>query len=155
MNDAPNWLLHDHRKYEEILSACKSAAERGDWRRAESEITDLISLLKGHFLMEEQVLFPAYEELIGAPRSPTRNLQRDHDLIRQMIKGLTEAIRGEDDTGFAETITSIEELMSQHHEKEEEVFLPMAGHTLLERREQVMERLKRYDWRGAMKSWNA
>ena len=55
---------------------------------------------------------------------------------------------------FEDALAPLEKVLGEHHEKEEDIFLPMAGHALLEKREEVMDRLKRFDWRSSMKSWS-
>ena len=34
MSDSSNWLIHDHRKYEEALKACEIAAGVEEWKEA-------------------------------------------------------------------------------------------------------------------------
>ena len=148
-----NWLWHDHRDYEDILLACARVATAAEWAAAQERLHDLVSLLKGHFLMEEEVLFPAYEGLVDAPDSPTQKLRGEHDLIRDLLGRLSEAVERQDGHQVAEVVSRLEQVMSQHHETEEEIFLPMAQHALLERREEVMERLKRLDWKHSLRAW--
>ena len=151
--NARNWLWHDHRDYEDLLVACADFARVSEWLAAKERFDDLVSLLKGHFLMEEEVLFPAYEALVDAPGTPTGKLRAEHDLIRHLLERLSEAIRTRDGPQVAEVVSRLEEVMSQHHENEEEIFLPMAQHALLARREEVMERLKRQDWKHSLRAW--
>lgn len=148
-----NWLLHDHRRYEDLIRECEQLAAARDWQATERHLHDLVALLKGHFLMEEAVLFPAYEELVDTPKSPTRHLRTEHDQVRQHLAALSQAMRTQDLEGFLDTFMHLKQVMDVHHEKEEELFLPMAGHALLERRDEVMARLKRIDWKGRMQSW--
>lgn len=148
-----NWLLHDHRRYEDLLHECERSAVARDWPSTEKRLHDLVALLKGHFLMEEVVLFPAYEELVDTPTSPTRHLRAEHDQVRQHLTALSQAMRTQDLEGFLDAFMRLKQVMDVHHEKEEELFLPMAGHALLERRDEVMARLKRIDWKGRMRPW--
>jgi hemerythrin-like domain-containing protein len=125
----------------------------GDWQRAEKFLRDLISLLKGHFLAEEQVLFPAYENLVHSPECPTNHLRAEHDRMRDLLRSISLALQQQHSERVLEEFPRLQQMMDRHHEKEEEIFLPMAGHALLEKREEVMERLKRLDWKGALKTW--
>jgi hypothetical protein len=43
--------------------------------------------------------------------------------------------------------------MLKHHEKEEEIFLPMASHLLLERRDEIMRKLKAFDSEKGQRDW--
>ena len=153
MNDAQNWLLHDHRAYEELLLEFKGSAAGGDWDAADRQLHDLISLLKGHFLMEEEVLFPAYEDLVDAPEGPTTNLRADHITIRNLLKELAEALRSRRSKAISEGLQALDAIMANHHEKEEEIFLPMAGHALLKSRDEIMNELKKYDWKYTLRAW--
>ena len=83
---------NDQRDYEDLLVACASVARVCKWVAARERLDDLVSLLKGHFLMEEEVSFPAYEALVDAPGAPTRKLREDHNLIRVSLEGLSEAV---------------------------------------------------------------
>ena len=131
--NARNWLWHDHRDYEDLLRACASVAAAAEWAAAEERLQDLVSLLKGHFLVEEEVLFPAFEDLVDVQGAPTRTLCGEHDLIRDLLERLSAAIGKRDGHQVAEIVTRLEEVMSQHHEKEEKIFLPMAQQALLAR----------------------
>ena len=131
--NARNWLWHDHRDYEDLLRACARVAGAAEWAAAEERLQDLVSLLKGHFLVEEEVLFPAFEDLVDVQGAPTRTLRGEHDLIRDLLERLSAAIGKRDGHQVAEIVTRLEEVMSQHHEKEEEIFLPKAQHALLAR----------------------
>lgn len=153
MHEAKNWLLHDHRHYEEVLVDCKHLALQGDWQGTEQRFHDLVALLKGHFLMEELVLFPAYEGLVAVPRAPTEHLCNEHNRVRQHLKALAQGVRARETQRFIESWSRLDQLMAVHHEKEEELFLPMAGHALLDKKEEVMARIKRFDWRAAMQPW--
>lgn len=125
----------------------------GDWQRAAKVLRDLIALLKGHFLAEEQVLFPAYENLVHSPECPTENLRGEHDEMRELLRSISLTLQQQRAARLLEEFLRLQQVMHRHHEKEEEIFLPMAGHALLEKREEVMERLKRLDWKGALRTW--
>lgn len=148
-----NWLLHDHRRYEDLLYACERSVTARDWSGTEKCLHDLVALLKGHFLMEEVVLFPAYESLIDTPDSPTRHLRAEHDQIRHHLTELSRAVYDRDLEPLLDTFMRLKQLMDVHHEKEEELFLPMAGHALIERRDEVIARLKCIDWKIQMQPW--
>lgn len=153
MNATHAWLLHDHRHYETLLLECEEAVRAGDWQRAGKMLRDLLALLKGHFLAEEQVLFPAYENLVHSPQCPTHSLRGEHDQMRDLLRSISLAFQQQHAARVLEEFLRLRQIMDRHHEKEEEIFLPMAGHALFEKREEVMERLKRLDWKGALRMW--
>lgn len=153
MNATHAWLLHDHRHYETLLGECEEAVRAADWPRAARLLRDLIALLKGHFLAEEQVLFPAYEDLVHSPECPTTHLRGEHDQMRDLLRAISLALQQQQAEQTLQAFLRLQQIMERHHEKEEEIFLPMAGHALLEKREEVMERLKRLDWKSALRTW--
>jgi hemerythrin-like domain-containing protein len=44
--------------------------------------------------------------------------------------------------------------MTKHHEKEEEIFLPMAGHALLAQQDEIKRRLKEFDTETSGRDWD-
>ena len=101
--NASNWLWHDHRDYEDLLRACASVAAAAEWAAAEERLQDLVSLLKGHFQVEEEVLFPAFEELVDVQGAPTRTLRGEHNLIRDLLAELADQM-GVDPEGYYKLI---------------------------------------------------
>lgn len=148
MSESSNWLYHDHRKCEALLSECQEAVEREDWPFAKRLFDELVTHLKLHMLMEEEVLFPAYEEMMDAPRGPTAALRQEHDKIVRLLRDLSTVLKTKRSEHFLESLAPLEAVMSQHHDKEEDIFLPMAGHVLLGKREEISKRLKEFAAKG-------
>ena len=55
MNDTNNWLVHDHRKYDEMLTACEMAAEMADWKDAVNLFNKFTNELKSHMQLEDEI----------------------------------------------------------------------------------------------------
>ena len=147
MNEETNWLYHDHLDLEDLLDDCSAAAKRGDWPGTTRLYGRLLARLKGHMRIEEEVLFPAYEQMPGAPSEPTASLRNDHDAMVRWCRDLHFGIQGQDAGGFLGALKSLRALLARHDEKEEHLFLPMAGHALLGQREEILSRLKGLDWK--------
>jgi DUF438 domain-containing protein len=153
MKKLHNWLLHDHRRYEMLLEECRREVEKKVWSKARDHLDDLVSFLKGHFVMEEQVLFPAYEELTsGLSATSTKLLCHEHDAIRSILKSMHKSLAAGDFLEARQHFHCLVRTMELHHQREEQVFLPLAGHILLIKREEIINRLKRHDWKYAMKA---
>ena len=52
MNKDANWLVHDHRKYDEALKDCEFAAGVEDWKTAIKLFNIFVEDLKLHMMME-------------------------------------------------------------------------------------------------------
>ncbi len=59
MNSTDNWLEHEHSLYENLLSQCMNAVEREDWGTVNQAFNELVTHLKRHMALEEEVLYPA------------------------------------------------------------------------------------------------
>lgn len=100
-------------------------------KRLDSALAFLTDHLMVHAQAEEQVLYPAIAELMGAPGA-TATMSRDHVAIRQMTLDLQALRRQLDTTHFSSTdeqslrrlLYGLYALVEVHFAKEEEVFLP-------------------------------
>jgi len=144
MTDASYWLVHDHKDYEVALHECRQAVEQEDLRSAKRRFDDLRSHLEGHVEMEEKVLYPAYEAVADAPRGPTETLREQHRELLRLLRDCSDVFATRDPEHISEALDTLDAAMTRHHDMEEEIFLPMAGHTLLGSREEVLAALERY-----------
>ena len=115
MSSSDNWLVHEHSLYEDLLSRCQDAVEIEDWSGANFVFRELVTHLKWHMALEEEVLYAAYETAGEAPQGPTTALR---------------VIKTRDSDHVLECLLHLEKQMIKHHEKEEDIFLPMASHIL-------------------------
>jgi hemerythrin-like domain-containing protein len=115
MSASDNWLVHEHSLYEDLLSRCQDAVEIEDWSGADFVFRELVTHLKRHMALEEEVLYAAYETAGEAPQGPTTALR---------------VIKTRDSDHVLECLLHLEKQMIKHHEKEEDIFLPMASHIL-------------------------
>lgn len=146
MNEDPNWLYHDHLDMEDLLEAAAAATRQQKWNTVEHMLGKLVDRLKRHMRIEEEVLFPAYEQVPGTAPQPTEALRRDHDGIVNWCRDLHYATQARDPVAFLGSLQTLRELLAAHDQKEENFFLPMAGHSLTPEKAAVLERLKALDF---------
>lgn len=72
--------------------------------------------LKGHFEVEEQVLFPAVRESIPDPRTVDL-LVREHQEIRQLI----DTLRAANEDGLQDALLAVRTVLTRHIRTEERV----------------------------------
>lgn len=154
MNDSSNWLNHDHLGHEQLLQDCQAAAEQEDWKGVKRVFDKLVTGIKVHMLMEEEILYPAYEAAVNTPHDPTQALREEHTEIVRLLRDLSYVLKTNDSELFLDSLLPLEKMMTKHHEKEEEIFLPMAGHVLFEQRDEIMRRLESFDPKASSRSWD-
>lgn len=130
MNSAQNWFVHDHSQHEENLARCKEAIKQEDWEQAGLIFEEFLKELKTHIVYEEEEVFPIYDALVKISHDPLRSLRADHDRIISFLKDMQQFIRTRDSENGLECLLRLEVEISKHEEKEEEIFLPMAGYVL-------------------------
>lgn len=153
MSENANWLNHDHLEYETLLYDCNAAAEQEDWKSARVLFQKLVSHLKVHMRIEEEILYPAYENAVNVPQDPTQALREEHDEIVRLMRDLSRVLKTNDSQLFLESLLPLERVMLKHHEKEEEIFLPLASHLLLDRRDEIVHKLQAFDGEKGQRNW--
>lgn len=154
MNSDDNWLVHDHSVYEDILFKCQDFVESGEWEEAKRAFNELVDHLKGHMAMEEEVLYPAYENRVKSRTSPTEILREDHDQLVRLVRDMIQVFRSRDTGHVLDCLSHLERQMITHHEKEEDIFLPMASVILDENKEEIIAQLKRFDASKIKRKWD-
>lgn len=137
-----NWLDHDHRKFESMVYRCRTASDAADWNEVKRLVGQLASAYSSHVAIEERVLFPAYEVLPGYPTEPTSSLKADHAQIFRLFGHVTKQLDEQAHAGLAEDLATLFRTLARHHEKEEEIFLPMASQALYADKDAILNELK-------------
>ena len=96
MSSSDNWLIHEHSLYENLLTRCQDAVEIEDWAGADLTFRELVTHLKRHMALEEEVLYSAYEAAVEAPQGPTKALREEHDQIVRLVRDMVRVIKTRD-----------------------------------------------------------
>lgn len=146
MSDSSRSLVEfftlDHRRCDAGWVEVEAAAEAGDadavqesWRRFRS------GLLK-HLRMEEEVLFPAFEQATGMTGGgPTFVMRSEHDQMRGLLEQMNAAANGGDHVELVDLGDTLLMLIQQHNQKEEHMLYPMAERALASDWEKIRARL--------------
>jgi len=153
MNSTDNWLVHEHSLYEDLLSECHDAVENEDWESVNLIFNQLVMHLKRHIALEEEVLYPAYESAPHAPQGPTTALREEHSTIIRMIQDMAPVIKSRNSEHLLECLAHLENQMIKHHEKEEDIFLPMASHILNASHDELLRKLSEFDVSKVKRKW--
>ena len=89
------------------------------------QITIFLSEMERHFLMEETVLFPTFEDISGMRQGPTQVMRMEHQQIRNLLARMSDAVTRMDRDEILEVGETLLILMQQHNMKEEGILYPM------------------------------
>jgi len=127
---------------EELLDTEDIEAARPAWKR-------YLAGMQRHIAMEEEVLFPAFEEASGIhDGGPTAVMRLEHQQIRTLLGEIDATIGAGDYERALEVGDTLLMLIQTHSATEEEVLYPMAQNLLSGNWNELAERLAQYtpDW---------
>lgn len=141
MSDTYDWLIHDHTQYESLLHDCLTAVGQDDWEAVADAFAKLHKEVLRHMEMEDEVLYPAYLRTEGLPRAPVTALQQDHKKIASLLSDVETLLQTRNSEHVQQSFLPLEQTMITHHEREEDLFLPMASYLMLEQKEDLLRQL--------------
>jgi hemerythrin-like domain-containing protein len=130
MTTINEFMASDHRRCDELMAAAEEAASKQDWGTAENLTSAFQAAIEHHFDMEEQVLFPAFEQQTGIVQGPTRMMRSEHQQMRGLLFQLKDAVERREDEDFLDTTETLLVMMQQHNMKEEGILYPMSDEQL-------------------------
>ena len=132
MTTISEFLTQDHRDGDALFAAAAQAMARGDWAGCGAEFAAFVAALKRHMGIEEQVLFPAFEEATGMSAGPTRVMRHEHHDMLKLLDRIELAVSARDAAGYRAAAESFSSIMTSHSAKEENVLYPMCDQVLSE-----------------------
>jgi len=138
------FMAKDHKACDEVFAATENAVSSGDWEKAGQAFSAFIQAMDRHLGVEEQDLFPAFEEKTGMRSGPTQMMRMEHDQMRSLFAEMQDALeqrQGDDFLSIAETLLI---LMQQHNMKEEQILYSMMDQHLSE---------DESDWQQKFQEW--
>ena len=122
-----DFFTHDHRSCDETWIAVETAAEAGDQAAMASAYAQFHGELAHHFKMEEEVLFPAFEEATGMTQGPTSMMRTEHEQMRGVLRQMDKACADGDGDGLTDLGDTLLMIIQQHNTKEEGMLYPAAS----------------------------
>ena len=128
INEALSW---DHDRLDALEAAAFQKRAEGDFQSARDNYAAFAAGLRRHIAFEEQVLFPAFEEITGMPPTagPTAVMREEHREIEALI-GKIEAGIAERDAPVEELRRGLHDVLGEHNLKEEEILYPTTDQLL-------------------------
>jgi regulator of cell morphogenesis and NO signaling len=143
INEALSW---DHDRLDALEAASFRMRESGDFTSASELYAAFAVGLRRHIGFEEQILFPAFENVSGMnpAAGPTAVMRAEHREIENLLAGI--------EAGIADTASPVEALrqrfhavLGEHNLKEEEILYPMSDSFLgVEEADYLVEQIQRF-----------
>jgi hemerythrin-like domain-containing protein len=124
MTGINEFMTTQHRHCDEMLASAEQAVDAEDWEKANSLTGEFASAMERHFMQEEQVLFPAFEERSGITDGPTQVMRSEHQQMRNLLYQLQWSLESENSAEFLDTSETLLVMMQQHNMKEEGILYP-------------------------------
>lgn len=142
MDSINSYLAADHRHCDDLFAAAEEQAAKGSWDVATEGFSRLHGAMKRHFAMEEEVLFPAFEQATGNTAGPTQVMRSEHQQMRQVLERMAAAVEGRDGDAYSGLSETLLILMQQHNIKEEQILYPMSDRALGGEGEALVQRME-------------
>ncbi len=123
-------MKQDHTRCDDLFVKAEESACIEEWDKAAACFTDFHDAIERHFRMEEEVLFPDFEEKTNSIAGPTAMMRSEHTQMRDLFVRMSQALESnnlDDYLGHSETLLII---MQQHNAKEEQILYPMTDQAL-------------------------
>lgn len=145
MTTLTDYLSDDHGACDQLFATAENAVAARDWPQAQSEFARFLASIRHHFAMEEEILFPAFEQRTGMSGGPTSIMRAEHQQMNSLLDSMAAALQGRNETGYLGLSETLLMLMRQHNLKEENILYPMADQALNGERAALLERMAQLD----------
>lgn len=137
-----DFLAPDHKHCDELYAAAESAVAAADWEAATSGFSRFFAAMRHHFAMEEEVMFPAFEERTGMRNGPTGVMRSEHQQMNTLLDQMAWAVAHQQQEAYLGDAETLLLVMQQHNIKEEQMLYRMADRALAEELEEVLGRMR-------------
>ncbi len=118
-----------------------AGAGAGDWAAAGAAFRRYGDGLDVHLAMEEEVLFPAFEQETGMTGGPTAMMRAEHRELRALLRRVEDALVHREVDAWLGSSEMLRILAQQHDLKEEGVLYPMMDRALAGQQEELLARV--------------
>ena len=130
MSSITEFMTSDHRRCDEIFNQTETLVSQGQWAEAADSWRAFYDAVEHHFKMEEEVLFPAFEQATGSTAGPTSVMRVEHQQMRQLFEQINQALQAQEGDQLLGASETLMILMQQHNMKEEQILYPMSQRML-------------------------
>ena len=139
METLGSYLTDDHGRCDALLRNAEHAVGTASWQQAWRDVRAFQHALERHLMIEERIIFPAFEAALGRGVSPTAAMRAEHLRIRALAQRMADAVEGQRGADFLKHAEALLLTMHQHSETEEGVLYPMIERVLGPRCAQLLD----------------
>lgn len=137
-----SFLTKDHRDCDEVFAQMENEVASENWANANKKFEEFAGDLEHHFNMEEQVMFPAFEQQTGMMGGPTTMMRMEHEQMRNVVEQMKKDLDDKNKNHFFGLSESLMMIIQQHNMKEEQMLYAMADNHLGASSAQVVQKMK-------------
>jgi hemerythrin-like domain-containing protein len=152
MTTMSGYLADDHRNCDALLRRAVDLVTHAQWPQACHAITAFHNALERHMMIEERILFAAFERALGHAVGPTAAMRAEHLRIRAVAQRLADSVQQSDSAVFTKHAEVLLLVLHQHDEKEEGVLYPMIERVLAQRCDEVLAAMQAFSALDACES---
>jgi hemerythrin-like domain-containing protein len=145
MKTISNFLGSDHERCDVLFAQLELAFTQANRDAAQAAFQRFVLATEHHFKMEEDVLFPAFEQATGNSPGPTSVMRMEHQQLRSLVRSLSEALTRQDGEEFFGHADTLRIMSHQHNQKEESMLYLMIDRALSARREDLIDAMRAVD----------
>lgn len=135
-------LSSDHHRCDDLFARAEDLIADEQWEGGAPAYAEFMGAMEHHFAMEEEVLFPTFEQRTGQRLGPTQVMRMEHAQMRQLLQQMAESVAARDRQGYLGQSETLLMLMRQHNVKEEQILYRMADQVLASSVPDVLARMR-------------
>ena len=125
-----DYMGRHHKECDAVLAHADKAAAAADWAALRRDAGTFLREMERHIGMEENLLFPAFEQTTGMTSGPTETMRMEHEQMHGMFAQMRAAIEAQDAEQYLGVSQTLLALLQQHNMKEESMMYPMLDQAL-------------------------
>lgn len=145
MDTLSGYLADDHQHCDALMRRTGDFVAHAQWPQARHAMTAFQNALERHMMIEERILFPAFERALGHAVGPTATMRAEHLRIRAVAQRLADSVAQQDGRAFTTHAEVLLLVVHQHGEKEEGVLYPMIERVLKHSSQDVLAAMRAFE----------
>jgi len=141
------YLVNDHARCGALFSEVQQALEDGHWKQTAQAFACYDDALERHLLIEERIVFPAFEKAVHSLATPSMAMRTEHLGIRAIVQRLANAIAERSAAAASAHAAALDQLMRRHQASEAGLLYPMIERVLALRQDSLLAAMRMF---GAM-----
>ncbi len=139
------FMTKDHKDCDQFFATAENAASQGNWDTTYQAFNAFIQVMERHFGVEEEALFPAFEEATGILAGPTEMMRMEHQQMRNLFTEMREAVEQQDTEDYLGAAETLLIMMQQHNMKEEQILYTIMSQQLPENANHWQQKFNDWD----------